>query len=161
MHCTKHPNHEASAVCFFSGRPYCAAELVEVQGRWVAKDNLDQFVNSLNQLSARTSNTDAWDILNAGGGGGTSRAIPAPKVRNMTPPPEPVGRSAGRRSRSTAVLLALLLGGIGAHKFYLGRWRQGLLYLAFFWTLIPAVLSLFEGRQLLEMSDADFAVKFG
>ena len=40
--------------------------------------------------------------------------------------------------------LCLLLGGIGAHKFYAGKWFQGLLYLAFSWTWVPVVLSLFD-----------------
>ena len=40
--------------------------------------------------------------------------------------------------------LCLLLGGIGAHKFYAGKWIQGLLYLAFSWTWIPVIISLFD-----------------
>ena len=36
------------------------------------------------------------------------------------------------KNRTTAALLALLLGGIGAHKFYLGETGKGLIYLLFF-----------------------------
>lgn len=39
-----------------------------------------------------------------------------------------------RKSKTTAGLLALFLGGAGAHKFYLGQWKMGLLYLLFIWT---------------------------
>ncbi|EFL92339.1 TM2 domain-containing hypothetical protein [Candidatus Regiella insecticola LSR1] len=35
-------------------------------------------------------------------------------------------------------------GGIGAHKFYLGKIGQGFLYLLFFWTLIPAIIAFIE-----------------
>ena len=35
------------------------------------------------------------------------------------------------RSRTTAGLFALLLGGIGVHKFYLGRVAAGVLYVLF------------------------------
>ena len=47
-------------------------------------------------------------------------------------------------SKGGYIGLCLILGGIGAHKFYSGKWIQGLLYLAFCWTLIPAILALFD-----------------
>ena len=65
------------------------------------------------------------------------------------------------KSRLTAALLALLLGGIGIHKFYLGRIVQGVLYLLFCWTFIPAIIGLIEGIVLLSMSDKDFIYKYG
>lgn len=65
-------------------------------------------------------------------------------------PPRPI------KSRGVAVFLALLLGGIGAHKFYLDRPGMGLLYLVFCWTLIPAIISLFEGLGYLFMSNESF-----
>ena len=42
------------------------------------------------------------------------------------------------------VLLALFLGGLGAHKFYMGETGLGILYLLFFWTGIPAIIGLIE-----------------
>lgn len=66
----------------------------------------------------------------------------------------------GDHNKTTAALLALFLGGIGAHKFYLGRTGMGLLYLAFCWTLIPAFISLVEGIQFLSMSESEFALKY-
>ena len=64
------------------------------------------------------------------------------------------------RNRTTAALFALLLGGLGAHKFYLGQSGLGVLYLLFCWTFVPAVVALIEGIMLLSMSDQDFAVKY-
>ena len=40
--------------------------------------------------------------------------------------------------------LCLLVGGAGLHKFYAGKWVQGLLYLALIWTGISVVLALFD-----------------
>jgi TM2 domain-containing membrane protein YozV len=60
------------------------------------------------------------------------------------------------KSKTTAGLLALLLGGIGAHKFYLDRPGQGILYLLFFWTFIPAFIAFIEAIVLFTMSDASF-----
>ncbi|HXJ51239.1 MAG TPA: pilin [Burkholderiales bacterium] len=47
-------------------------------------------------------------------------------------------------SKTALLLLTFLLGGIGAHKFYLGKYWQGALYLLFFWTYIPGVAALVE-----------------
>lgn len=48
------------------------------------------------------------------------------------------------KSVSTGVLLALFLGGLGIHKFYLGQSGWGVLYLLFFWTFIPSIIALVE-----------------
>jgi TM2 domain-containing membrane protein YozV len=65
------------------------------------------------------------------------------------------------KSRSMAVLLAMLLGGIGIHKFYLNEPGLGVLYLVFCWTFIPAVAGLIEGLVFLFMSDSDFQRAYG
>ena len=64
------------------------------------------------------------------------------------------------KSRITAALLALFLGGFGIHKFYLGQTFQGVLYLFFFWTAIPAIIALIEGIIYLCQSDESFANKY-
>ena len=60
-----------------------------------------------------------------------------------------------KRSRTVAGILALLFGTVGAHKFYQGKYAQGVLFLLFFWTFIPGVLAMIEGAHLLG-SDDDF-----
>ena len=49
-----------------------------------------------------------------------------------------------RKNPTTGVLLALFLGGIGAHHFYLGSIGLGILYLLLCWTFIPGVVALVE-----------------
>lgn len=66
----------------------------------------------------------------------------------------------GDKDRMTAALLAFFLGGIGAHKFYLERWVQGVLYLVFCWTFIPAIISIIDGIVYLNMSDESFRQKY-
>jgi TM2 domain-containing membrane protein YozV len=85
-----------------------------------------------------------------------SRAEICPKcgVRQRKPAPQT------GRNRITAALFALLLGGLGAHKFYLGSPGLGVLYLLFCWTFVPAIVGLIEGIVLLSMSDQDFAAKY-
>ena len=53
-----------------------------------------------------------------------------------------------RKNATTAVLLALFLGGVGAHKFYLGQIGWGVVYLLFSWTLIPGIVALIEAFSL-------------
>jgi hypothetical protein len=52
-----------------------------------------------------------------------------------------------RKSRVAAALLA----------FYLGQWGLGLLYVAFVWTLVPALVALVDFIRLIAMSDERFA----
>ncbi|MFZ3246884.1 MAG: TM2 domain-containing protein [Candidatus Acidiferrales bacterium] len=64
------------------------------------------------------------------------------------------------RNKLAAGLLAILLGWIGVHKFYLGQTGQGVIYLLFCWTFIPAIIGFIEGIVYLTMSDQAFAQKY-
>jgi len=72
--------------------------------------------------------------------------------------PQPLVRTT--RNKTTAGLFALLLGGIGIHKFYLGQTAAGIVYLVFFWTFIPAFIAFIEGIIFLTMTDETFAQKY-
>ncbi|WP_298836925.1 TM2 domain-containing protein [Clostridium sp.] len=60
------------------------------------------------------------------------------------------------KSKTTAGILAILLGGLGVHKFYLGKIKIGILYLIFCWTYIPAFIGIIEGIIYLTASDEKF-----
>jgi TM2 domain-containing membrane protein YozV len=64
------------------------------------------------------------------------------------------------REKGTAVVLALFLGGLGAHRFYLGQTGMGIIYLIFCWTFIPAFIALFEALFLLMMTAREFDMKY-
>lgn len=70
-------------------------------------------------------------------------------------------KATGRKSRVAAALLAFFLGGLGVHKFYLGRIGWGFIYLLFCWTLLPALIAFIEFIIYLTMSDQAFAEKYG
>ena len=64
------------------------------------------------------------------------------------------------KSKVTAGILALLLGGLGVHKFYLGDTGKGILYLLFCWSGIPGIIGLIEGILYLTASDSEFEAKY-
>lgn len=55
-----------------------------------------------------------------------------------------------------AICLALLLGGVGGHKFYLGERAHGIAYLALCWTLLPWIVAVFEAINYAHMSRVTF-----
>lgn len=126
-----------------------------------------------------TGGDDAGDVAETGGGGagggGAGRESPGPdeqycsscgevikKQAEICPEcgvrQSPVGgtSASGDKDRTTAGILAILLGGVGAHKFYLGETGLGILYLCFFWTFIPALVGLIEGILYLTKTDEEF-----
>jgi TM2 domain-containing membrane protein YozV/RNA polymerase subunit RPABC4/transcription elongation factor Spt4 len=64
--------------------------------------------------------------------------------------------AAGDKSRVAAGVLGIFLGGFGAHRFYIGDIKMGVLYLCFFWTFIPGIIGLIEGILYLTKSDVEF-----
>lgn len=62
--------------------------------------------------------------------------------------------------QTTAGILALLLGGIGAHKFYQGNTKIGIIYLCFSWTFIPAILAFIEGILILMADEQEYEERF-
>ena len=65
------------------------------------------------------------------------------------------------KNRTVAALLALFLGGVGAHKFYLGQIGFGIIYVIFCWTLLPAIASIIEFVIIVTTSDEKFNQKYG
>ncbi len=102
--------------------------------------------------------TECGSIINA-----KAEICPKCGVRQLPAPTAgPLGRSTtDGKNKVVAGLLALFLGGIGVHKFYLGKGVQGLLYLVFFWTFIPAILGFVEGLNYLLMSEQTFFERYG
>lgn len=65
-----------------------------------------------------------------------------------------------KKSKIVAGILAILFGGYGLHKFYLGKVRVGILYLLFIWTGIPIIAGIIEGIIYLTSSDEKFYTKY-
>lgn len=64
------------------------------------------------------------------------------------------------KSKTTAVVLALFLGGLGIHRFYVRNVGLGILYLVFFWTFIPAIAALIDAIVWITWSDEKWNAKY-
>ena len=71
------------------------------------------------------------------------------------------GSRRGDPSKPTATLLALVLGGVGAHRLYLGQTKTGLAMLLFFWTSIPFWIGVVDFVRYVRMTDREFAERYG
>jgi len=97
------------------------------------------------------SNTFAKDALACPNCGAPNRTL---QHNNLNLNPE-------IKSRVAAGVLALVIGGLGVHKFYCGRVGLGILYLVFFWTFIPSIIAFIEGIIYLTCpSDEHFTKKY-
>ena len=48
-----------------------------------------------------------------------------------------------------AGFLAFFFGSVGLHKFYMGEYKTGLLYVLFCWTGIPGTIAFYEGAKYM------------
>jgi TM2 domain-containing membrane protein YozV len=62
--------------------------------------------------------------------------------------------------RNIAILLAIFLGGLGVHRFYLKQWKYGLAYLLFCWTLVPFILGIIDAFIWAFGSTENWDLKF-
>lgn len=64
------------------------------------------------------------------------------------------------KNKTIAGLLAIFLGGLGIHKFYLGKTILGIVYLLFCWTYIPSIIGFIEGIIYFCTDEEKFALKY-
>jgi general secretion pathway protein G len=64
------------------------------------------------------------------------------------------------KSQTAAVLLAAFLGGLGIHRFYLGKPISGVFYMLFCWTGIPSLIACVETLVYAFMGREVWATKY-
>lgn len=123
-------------------------------------ENLEKLKNAKN-IQCTKGNYD-YDEYMRGMANGLilAEAIMENKEPNYFDAPEKPARTKQSHNKVVAGLLAIFLGGLGLHKFYLGQNKAGVIYLLFFWTYVPALLGLFEGISLLMYTEENFNKKF-
>ena len=64
------------------------------------------------------------------------------------------------KDKTTAGILALFLGNIGVHRFYLGQTGRGILHVLFCWTFIPWLIGVIDGIVFLTQDKENFDIKY-
>lgn len=64
---------------------------------------------------------------------------------------QPVGKS-----KALASLLAFLLGGLGFHELYLGRYNRAAFYMLLAWTGLPIIAGIIQGLKYYREPQEDF-----
>jgi TM2 domain-containing membrane protein YozV len=64
------------------------------------------------------------------------------------------------KSQNVAIVLAVLCGGLGVHRFYLRKILSGVLYLLFCWTGIPALIAYVEALVYTFRSQDSWAKRY-
>jgi TM2 domain-containing membrane protein YozV len=135
--------------------PFCESEITSTAkkcrhcGEWVSRDCLTCGTPIKAQWAARGFCADCE------GREATSISVPPSPGTPQVP-----GYHGPRKNRSVSVGLALVLGGIGAHKFYLDKPDVGFLYLLFCWTGVPSILGIFEAVKYIRMDEEEFHRRF-
>ena len=135
--------------------PYCGEEiLAEAKkckhcGEWLEEKPSDAANNGNHGNNNTQSQTPPQNLtVNVMNGG-----------VNTGPVYQPLSMYGGK-SKITAGLLAIFLGGIGIHHFYLRHVGLGILYILFCWTFIPWLVGLIEGIIYLCMNNQEFDMKY-
>ena len=154
--CYVHKDVPAVGTCVGCGKFICENCNTELKGKNYCKkcvaELLEESQRKVEKLEDKTKSQQPMVFMNAGGGASSSSSA----VNSMNGSPLAAGYT---KNKVVAGLLGILLGGIGAHKFYLGRWGIGLVYILFCWTYIPSIIGFIEGIVYLLSSDHNFARK--
>ena len=74
--------------------------------------------------------------------------------------PQPSSMQGKPKDRLTAGVLAILLGDLGVHQFYLGNTAMGIVMILFCWTGIPAIIGIIQGILYLTKTDEEFQIRY-
>ena len=64
------------------------------------------------------------------------------------------------KNRGVAIVLALFLGGLGVHRFYIGQVFWGFVFLIFSWTFIPVIFALLDVIRWSFISQDKFQTRY-
>lgn len=158
MNCYIHQDRPAVGTCVGCGKFICEECNTEIQSKNYCKKCVGELLSeSKKKIEKLEDNSKQAPMVFMNAGGGASSSSSSSSSSGQPGGFVPVCT----KSKVVAGILGILLGGLGAHKFYLGRIGQGILYLLFCWTGIPAIIGFIEGILYLVQNEQSFAMKYG
>ena len=158
--CYVHNDAQSVGTCVSCGKFICSTCNTELKGKNYCKKCVEEVFEEnkkkIEKLEDNSKSQQPMVFMNAGGGSSSSSSSSSSAAAGAG---SVFAQAAYTKSKVVAGILAILLGAFGVHKFYLGKWGQGLLYLVFCWTYIPGIIGLIEGIRYLISNDEDFARK--
>jgi|GEM_PF-5399515 len=64
------------------------------------------------------------------------------------------------KNQRLTIWFGFLFGVLGVHKFYLGQYGMGSLYLGFSWTLVPMIIGWVDAVRTMKMSSFNFEQRY-
>ncbi len=81
----------------------------------------------------------------------STEPVPTPPIGSQIP---------GAEKKLVAGILAILLGGFGVHKFYLGYTKEGVIQLLLSLVCIGGIIGIIEGIIYLTKTDQEFVATY-
>ena len=115
MKCINHPDRDVAGACVYCGKLFCSECLIEVNGKMYCKNDIGNVINEAKEQAATTVATPSININNVNTNQNTNYS------GGMAAYPY--------KRKITAALLCFFLGVFGVHRFYVGKYGTGLLWL--------------------------------
>lgn len=157
--CHIHPGVASIGTCVGCGRFICSDCNTALKGKNFCKACVSEKLSEVERKVERLEDKGSTPMvfMNAGGGSSSSAAASASSAAGI---PYVEGELTLTKNREYAAVFAIFLGTFGAHKFYLGKWGQGICYTLLCTTGIPTVLGFFEGFYYLFKTDQEFELNY-